>query len=675
MNNQLFKSTQKLVCFCTLIFFNSIAVAEVEVITRSSGTINGINDLDAINGQLINNATISMINTSRGDGINSSEASSVITNNYVISIQSRGTLLGGRGGDGIDARGGATIVNNAEGASISVGTNLLTRTGYAINLSGLGSTINNEGQILSGLGALGSININVDAESSIFRNTGVVEHVGLNSSAIRVNGNNTEINNTGRISVAGIAAHGILNNADNVRIINNGVILTQDSIPFIRNINQDIFGSFAIRNTGSIETLVNGQGGDASADNRIALTYSGNLPTNYEIVVTDSTRYGQLFVRGRLDSEMIFAINDQTNLRKGIYERVLVGVGLGNLVNQQGNYKGFTFQLKPIGDSNDINSLAWDMIVTGAYTADTQSSLEISAQRLKGIYNLQSTVVVNGLTYDCRLFDINNICLSTGGRYSNNHGASGYTTSALLIGAYRLNENVRLGAWIDQSLSTNTVAGINLGNSKPLLGVFGAWAENPSGEGYEVKVSAGYGDKDITVTRDVIGTSEAGFGNTRLNSQAISTVSSFGFKLSNNLLVSPYVGVQYSRISSSGYTEASTADVTAPLTYSRLSQENISFLAGLKLSAKLDSKTTLFGSVGVEKNANNRSGQYSATGDDGLTAINFNSNVQKTRAIASAGVSYDIDKKQRVSLNGIYREEAFNPTATTAAFATYTVGL
>lgn len=345
-----------------------------------------------------------------------------------------------------------------------------------------------------------------------------------------------------------------------------------------------------------------------------------------------------------------------------------------------GTFDSFSSNLSSVAPSfgyaleYDTNNVYLFLASLGPSAADTQSSIGLSANRLKGIYNLQSTAVVNGLTYDCQLFDVNNACLSTGGRYSNNHGATGYTTSALLIGAYRLNKNVRLGAWLDQNLSTNTVTGTNLSNSKPLFGVFGAWAENPSGEGYEVKVSAGYGDKDLTVTRDVIGTSEAGFGSTRLNSQAVSTVSSYGFKLNNDLLASPYVGMQYSRVASSGYTEASTADVTAPLTYGRLSQENVSILAGLKLSAKLDSKTALFGSVDIEQNINNRSGQYSATGVDGLTAVDFNSNVQKTRATASAGVSYDIDKKQRVSLSGIYREEAFNPTATTSVFVTYTVG-
>jgi hypothetical protein len=269
---------------------------------------------------------------------------------------------------------------------------------------------------------------------------------------------------------------------------------------------------------------------------------------------------------------------------------------------------------------------------------------------------------------------VNNICLSTGGRYSNNNGVSGYTTSALLIGAYRLNKNVRIGAWVDQNLSTNTTTGVNLGNSKPLFGVFGAWAENPTGEGYEVKVSAGYGDKDLAVTRDVIGTSEAGFGTSRLKSQAVSSVSSYGFRINNEMLASPYVGIRYSRIASNGYTEFGSDTVTTPLSYNKLNQENIALLAGLKLSVKLDPKTTFVASAGVEQNLKNRSGQYSATGLDGLTSIEFNTNPQKTRATASLGAYYDIDKKQRVAVNGIYREETFNPIATTSILATYTVG-
>lgn len=306
--------------------------------------------------------------------------------------------------------------------------------------------------------------------------------------------------------------------------------------------------------------------------------------------------------------------------------------------------------------------------------ADTQLSLEQSARNLKSIYNLQTSSLINGLTYDCQLFDVNNICLSTGGRYSNNHGNYGNTTSALLIGAYRLNKNIRLGAWVDQNLSTNTAIGINLSNSKPLFGIFGGWAENPTGEGYEVKVSVAYGDKSLMVTRDVTGTSEPGSGTSRLNSQAISSLSSYGFRLNTKVLASPYIGIRYRRIASNEYTEAMTSDVTVPLTYNKLTQENVALMAGLKLSAKMDSQTTLFASAGIEQNLKNRGGQYSAIGVNGLTAIEFNLNPRKTRTNVSVGAYYDIDKIQRIVLSGIYREEAFSSTATTSVLATYVVG-
>jgi hypothetical protein len=98
----------------------------------------------------------------------------------------------------------------------------------------------------------------------------------------------------------------------------------------------------------------------------------------------------------------------------------------------------------------------------GPSLEDTQASMSSMSNRLRGIYSLQSTSLVNGLSYDCQVFDVNNICLSAGGRYSNNHGASGNATSALLIAAYRLNKNVRLGAWVDQNLSTNSITGLSL---------------------------------------------------------------------------------------------------------------------------------------------------------------------------------------------------------------------
>jgi hypothetical protein len=642
--------------------------------------------------------------------------------NPTINYQISGCTADANVGVQINTPGSASL-NLYNGTPSSSGGNISGNNLYqAINLTGdnlqVGDVIN-YGTLASGrtssfassgiffTGSNPTIGAIINASSGVIRsaNTDTASSLPaaieiITSAGGAATGNVGLILNQGTIS-GSTGSSGINNQSTIAKLINAGTISTSGTTA------NGYFGyksySTGSSGYGNIGTLSNAQGvGNAAG----ALTYSGNLPSNYNIIVNSSSSYGQLNIFstslapygtmsfGVFGGDSYVGKNNDTftiaksTLGVGTYLNVLQGLngtlsgstitGTGwSVTNTTGNYTnldGTTFSYSLVSAGTGFWNLVVLSTTTNISVADTQSSLDLSAQRLKGIFNLHSTAVINGLTYDCQLFDANNICLSTGGRYSNNHGESGSTTSALLIGAYRLNNNIRLGTWVDQNLSTNTVTGIKLSNSKPLFGLFGAWAENPSGEGYEVKVSAGYGDKDLMVTRDVIGTSEAGKGTTRLNSQAISTVSSYGFKLDNDLVASPYVGVQYSRISSDAYSETSATDVTAPLTYGRLSQENVSVLAGLKLSAKLDPKTALFGSVGVEQNVNNRSGQYSATGVDGLTAVNFNSNVQKTRATASAGIYYDIDEKKRVSLSGMYREEAFSPTATTSVLATYTVG-
>jgi hypothetical protein len=259
------------------------------------------------------------------------------------------------------------------------------------------------------------------------------------------------------------------------------------------------------------------------------------------------------------------------------------------------------------------------------------------------------------------VFDKEGFCLSTGGRYSVTNSPETTTTSGLLIGSYKYDKNIRLGAWVDQNLSTQNPDGIKLSNSNPLFGVFGAWAERNDGLGYEVKVSAGYGDKDVEVTR-----SSTNAGTAQLRMRGISTVSSYGLPVEGGLIAAPYVGVKYTSINRAGYTEAGSGG----LTYDSLHQESTTAMAGAKLSGKIDTETSFMVSAGVEHDLNHNIGQYSA----GANTTAFNSNVQKTRPVVSAGVYYDIDKTQRLGLNATVRQEAFQSTSSTTALATYTVG-
>ena len=317
---------------------------------------------------------------------------------------------------------------------------------------------------------------------------------------------------------------------------------------------------------------------------------------------------------------------------------------------------------------------------TGPSLANTQASVQNTAQALQGTYTLQNSVLANSFSYDCTVFGENDVCVSAGGRNTAVSAANGLNnTSALLIAAYRAMANVRVGAYADQNLSVNNGGStVNLGNNTPLLGLFTAWNENLDGTGTEVKATIAYGQKNTTMNRGVVGTgstaSEAGSGSSQLNSQGAQVTAKYGFAVADNTLVSPYVGIRYTQNNMGGYTEATSTSVTTPLTYSALNTNATTALAGVGVSYSGIPQTNLFASAGVETDTNTANGSYNATGLTGLTPVNFNPNPVKTRPTAMLGASYDVEKNQRLGVTGIYRQEAYQATASTTVMATYTVG-
>jgi Autotransporter beta-domain len=376
-------------------------------------------------------------------------------------------------------------------------------------------------------------------------------------------------------------------------------------------------------------------------------------------------------------------VSGSANLVTGMYLRTTAGLTLditssSNIVSSLGDLNFFTSSLTtgcgggsittPNGISAKVlqdcaNSVAYTLTsVTYGSSLVSSVNLAPNAYALRSVYNIQSASLNAGLSYDCTVFDKEGLCISTGGRYSTTNAPYATSTSGLLIGSYKYDKNIRLGAWVDQNLSTNNADGVKLGNSKPLLGIFGVWSESNDGLGYEVKVSAGYGEKDITVTRT------ADYqGSAKVNTKGLQSVSSYGIALDSDWIAAPYAGLKYVSISRGGYTEGGSS----PLTYDTLRQETTSVIAGVKFTGKIDAQTFTVLSAGVEHDLNHNVGQYSA-GSSNTTA--FNSDVKKTRPVISAGVYYDIDKTQRVGLNATHRQEAFQSTATTSALATYTVG-
>ena len=483
-----------------------------------------------------------------------------------------------------------------------------------------------------------------------------------NSAGGRIGGGGIGIRNIGFINT--LINSGDITSTFSTALDNSGTVGVFTNLGQIQALSGNM-----ISNSGAITTFNNAQGGNGTSPSTTALTYAGNLPTNYNIIVSSASSYGQLAVTSP-SGTTTFGIYSGSNLTKGTYAAVFTGIASSNLAGStSGNYNGFTWRL------NNSSGSIWDLIVTGASTADTQQSLVNTASVLQGTYTLQNSVMVNGFTYDCSLFDQRGICVSAGGRNTTVQAQGINNTSGLLIASYRLNKNnSRIGAWVDQNLSVSSPSAVKLSNSTPMIGLFGVWSQRPDGVGAEVKVSAAYGQKDTTITRQIVGTSEAGSGSSQLISQGAQVVAKCGFAVMPDVVVSPYAGARYTQNNMGGYTEAATSAVTAPLTYSALNTNATTALAGAEARYRGIPKTTLFASAGVETDTNTSNGSYSATGVDGLTPVNFNPNPVKTRPTATVGGYYDILKNQRIGITGIYRQEPFQAVSTTTVLATYTIG-
>jgi hypothetical protein len=304
---------------------------------------------------------------------------------------------------------------------------------------------------------------------------------------------------------------------------------------------------------------------------------------------------------------------------------------------------------------------------------DTQASLSRQASSLRGVHNISSLIshYPNSATYDCNLFDVKGMCISAGGRYSTVDNPSSNSSAAVVTLGYKVNSNIRIGGFLDQSVNNNNPTGINLSNKNPMMGAFAYWNQNPDGLGYQVKIANAYQDKDLSTTRDVIGTSEAGRGTTSLNSRSYVGELSYAFMYKENTLVRPYFALRHTSIEQDAYTETG---VTTPLTYSALNNRTTSALMGVKFKYALTPKTNLIGSLGVEQDLHNKTDRLTATGIAGLTSENLASDLHRTRPVASIGATYDVAKTQRFSGEVLVQQLPFQSTAGATAYFNYMIG-
>ena len=495
------------------------------------------------------------------------------------------------------------------------------------------------------------------------------------------------ISNAGTISAG---ANAIFTNRNIDSIVNTGIISSTHpsnavididdwnpptgSVGLITNLGTITGDGYHIKNSGTITTLNNRQGAGNSSG---ALTYTRALPTNYNIIINSASIYGRLAVTSGTGS-MAFGVYSTSTLTSNLYTSVLSGVDSSKISNLTGSTVTGTLGLFnwTLQDLNEDNT--WDLLVAlnGPAIADTMNSLTDQSNKLRQVFNSQTNIANNSLNYDCSLFSANNMCVAIGGRYSKYDYDGQRNAADILVLGYKVNPNFRVSAHMDQKLNRSNLTGISIDNKTPMFGLLAVYNENPNGLGLQVKVANSYQDQDITATRTVFSTSEAGFGKTNLRTQNYLAELSYNIKTDDNLISSPYVGVRNSKIKQGGYTESSTTTVTDPLTYNALKDESNTLLVGIREKYKVDKNISVFGSVGVEKDLHHNVDNYSASdvNNSGITAINFNNDVKKTRGSGTLGANYNFTPTSMISASFNYTQLPYQTTDAKNVYINYSVG-
>jgi uncharacterized protein YhjY with autotransporter beta-barrel domain len=483
---------------------------------------------------------------------------------------------------------------------------------------------------------------------------------------------NVEVINFGQMSSS--VRYGITNAATINSLTNVGRI-TGD----FGNYN-GIFGSINNVNA-SIKVFNNLQG--ARLSNPIKIV--GNLPESYNIIINSPTDYGQLYgtrssgsmalnIYGNKGTTLVPGV-DASVVSEGRYVNVLQEfTSIADISGTTGTYGSYNYSL--VANESILN--AWDLLFefAGPSVVDTQASVQSLASDLRGGFSQQliATNFANMNTYDCDLFDTRGFCVSVGGQQTYVDNPSTHETSAVIVAGYKATPTIRFGGFLNHNFNTDTVDSVDISNANPLMGIFIVWNQNADHLGYQFKIANAYQDKNLTTTREILNTSEAGVGDTSINTQSYVGELSYSFLVNQaRTLVRPYAALRYTRIKQDAYTEEGS--ISSPLTYAALEDRSTVALVGMKLNQKLTDKVNLTGSVGIEHDLSHSVDDLTATGVSGLTSENFNDSLNRTRPVASIGAYFSPASNQRIAVDFYYQQLPFQSTGSATAYVNYTLGL
>jgi len=613
---------------------------------------------------------------------------------------------------GIRNQDGATIASLTNAGSIqAVAAN---SQAYAISnytTSGTRSVIlalTNSGSIVATAGSTARAISNRTSLIESLINTGNISATVTGSTAVAISNHEGTIallNNSGIISASAFDnAFGIDNYGDAggtiSTLINSGTITataTGDDYAYgIFNSAASTINSFT--NTGTIVTSTSGiyatdvaNLGLISTFNNLqsGLSYEGVLPVSYNIIVGSVNNFGQLDVKFASGSTTfgLYAGDADigVSLTEGTYSSIITGLDNSFITNESTAIAIVGDGVDSVGSASATlaetapSSGIYDLSVTGNYTyfnqANTQAAINHTAYQLGSVAGQINNNMnfAHMTTYDCQVYGEQGGCLSIGGRYLDTSSPSGSSFGAVMVGGYKLNDQLRVGGFVDQSFRSRT-QNIDLDMNTPMIGFNLVWNQDPAHLGVQLKLANTFQNLDADINRASIGASQAASGNTDIQAQSYLAELSYRYQLNKEILLQPLLALRYSRVKMDGYVEE---DVSAPIRFASNRDRNGTLILGLKTFHQLTQKLNVNANIGYEKDISNHRDnlQGSISGmTSSFAGVDPALNIDKTRFFASLGAQYAIDNTQQLEATAYVQQNRYNHGEARVLYLNYSVG-
>lgn len=523
----------------------------------------------------------------------------------------------------------------------------------------------------------------IEATVNTIHNTGLIETIN-NSGNITATGNRAIYNknendgrnygeidtliNSGTISAG---SHAIHNTGTITTITNTGTIESTGS-------------GYSIKNEGAITNLTNSKGASGST-----LTYTGTVPTNYNIIINSASDFGKIAFTS-ITGSLNFNVDSESELAGGTtYSSIMTGISSGSISGQSGSHLNtstgdrFEWSLENGGDATTWNLVTeTPQSITPPTNCSIDSSLpgctsddeDIVSTIELGMNNLTNVVNVNFAhmnTYDCDTFGENGMCISLGARNTKIKNPNSKTNSLVFVFGKKLSEHYRFAFFHHSNYEHNTPSNFTLRDETPLLGILGVWNQKSDKSGLQVKLGAAHQVKHATIIRKQVGISEQAIGNTTLTAWNLISEFKYNIMYGRSLEISPYFAGRYAEKIQDGYTEE---EAQIPITYNDIEDKSLSVVSGLKFKKDFSNKFNIFGSGGIEYDIYHDISNLNPSGISGITSVDLGKDFNRTRPVISLGFNFNITNQKIIRLNAQYEELSYKGMSEKNIYLSYNIG-